>query len=109
MQLLQFLEEELQITGGNGQIFLNTVEAYDNFSNTWSSLPSMVEERLCHSSVAISNQLYVIENISTTKNNFCEVFGSVCNRFDVLKTIPKLLTDELFSIETYRFQQEANL
>ena len=91
------------VTGRNSQGFLNTVEAYDHLSDTWSSLPSMIEERLCHSSVDTSNKLHVIENINTAKNKTCGVFDSACNKFVALKHIPKKLTDELFRVETESF------
>ena len=94
------------VTGGcNMSNFLgtNTVEAYDHLSETWSSMPSMIERRYSHTSVSISNKLYVMGlNDFQQGKERCEVFDSVCNKFVALKNIPTQLTNGFFNLaETF--------
>ena len=67
---------------------LNTVEAYDHVTNEWTNMPSMINERYGHKSVAIKNKLYMIGGFTKTS----EVYDSTCKKFVLLK-----LPDECFS------------
>ena len=69
---------------------LSSVIAYDYYENQWTYLPDMIERRSLHSSVSLSNKLFVIggENSITS-----EVFDSVNRKFSYIKneTFPRLL------------------
>ena len=82
-------EERVVVSGGRrsrvGGDQLNTVEVYDHVADTWSYMPSMVETRYCHSSVAYKNKLFVIGGILGNGGNSYEVFDSACKKFVLLK------------------------
>ena len=85
---------------------LNSVVAYDHFSNSWSSMPNMIERRRGHGSVAMRNKLFIVGNSSLNGSlTRCEVFDSASDRFVLLKQYPTVLTFDLnvlantFSIE----------
>ena len=94
-------EGRVVVLGGcNNAGSLNTVEEYT--SDTWSSMPNMIERRQGHSSVAVKNKLYVIGNYFHNLKAVCEVFDSVFNKFVALKNIPKKFVDSQFdSTETF--------
>ena len=63
----------------------NTVEIYDHFSNKWSPMPEMIEEKCYHDSVSIGSKLYVISYESC-----CEVFDYFSNVFvRILNRMPR--------------------
>ena len=74
---------------------LKSVEAYDPIENKWSLMPSMIEGRFCHSSIARRNKLFVIGNCETSESNTCEVFDSNTKKFALLKQFPSTLTFNL--------------
>lgn len=70
---------QLQLVSLNGRLlavggrsnwteFLNCVECYDPFTNTWDFIASMNHKRGAHSAVVHKNRLYVIGGYS--KNDF---------------------------------------
>ena len=65
----------------------NTVEAYDHVADTWSDMPDMIHERCNHSSVGVTNKLFILGS-----NRYsCEVYDSTCNKFVLLvKSLPTL-------------------
>ena len=79
----------------------NTVEAYDPFADTWSSMPSMIEGRYCHSSVAIKNKFFVFGSRDGKGSKSCEVFDSICNNFVLLKRFPSTLKFDLKFSNTF--------
>ena len=73
------------VSGGFGRgAILNSVEAYDHVSDSWSSMPNMSERRTGHKSVAIKSKLFVVGGLNTPT---CEVFDSTCNKFVLLKRL----------------------
>ena len=75
-------EEKIVITGGSNRygISLNTVESYDYFSNTWSSMPNMIKGKsFPHSLVTVKNKMFVCGY-----GEVLEVFDSTNNKFDKL-------------------------
>ena len=92
-------EEKIVVFGGinDNDIYnyVNTVEAYDPFANSWSSMPNMIEGRFRHGSVAIKNKLFVIGSLDGKGSNSCEVFDSNCNKFVLLKRLQSTLTFDL--------------
>ena len=71
------------VSGGRNSFGrLKTVEAYDPVGDTWENIPNMVNERICHKSVAVKNKLFVIGGYD---RNSCEVFDSTTNKFTLIK------------------------
>ena len=64
---------------------LNSVEAYDDASNSWSGMPNMIAPRQHHDLVAMKNKLFVIGGEIKT----CEVFDTCSNKFIDIKLPPK--------------------
>ena len=60
----------------------NTVEVYDHFSNSWSPMPPMLEQKCSHDSVSIGSKLYVISNRSSSEvfDYFSNVFARIQKR-----------------------------
>ena len=77
-------EGRIVVTGGldDGVVKLNSVEAYDYIDDSWSNMPSMIEERCFHRSVAIKNKLFSFGGVS---NKNIEVFDSRSYQFVLLK------------------------
>ena len=61
---------------------INTVEVYDHVGDTWENMPSMINERSGHKSIAVKNKLFVIGG--SFDNNY-EVFDSNTKTFTLLK------------------------
>ena len=81
---------------------VNTVETYDPFANTWSSMPNMIEGRSRHSSVALKNKLFVFGSYDGQGSNTCEVFDSSCKKFVMLKEFSStMLFDLSFVANTF--------
>ena len=81
-------EGRVVVTGGqNNEGILRTVTSYNHLTDKWTSMPSMIEERFGHGSVANRNKLYVIGRINNFRNETCEVFDSFSNKFVALKSI----------------------
>ena len=83
-------EGKIVVSGGyvnNGRqgVIISVVEAFDHVANTWTYMPSLVEERYEHKSCAVKNKLFIIAGSAWT----CEVYSSHCNKFELL-TCPKL-------------------
>ena len=79
-------EGRIVVSGGrphNNYGSHNTVEAYDHVANEWSRLPSMIEARWHHSSVAVRNKLFVIGG---RESKLCEVFDSASYKFNALNS-----------------------
>ena len=95
-------EERIVVSGGminnDFSISLNTVEAYDPFADTWSSMPNMIEGRSYHSSVALRNKLFVFGSLSGQGRRSCEVFDSSCKKFVVIKRFSSTLTFDLKNV-----------
>ena len=72
-------EGNIVVSGGytNDVDELNSVESYDVFADKWSPMPSLIDAKAEHSSVAVKDKLFVI---GREKNN-CEMFDRVCERF----------------------------
>ena len=68
--------------------YVNTVEAYDPFANSWSAMPNMIEGRFLHSSVSIRNKLYVLGSYDGQGSKKCEVFDFSCKKFVMIKPFP---------------------
>ena len=66
---------------------MRSVEAYDCASDTWSRMPSMIERRYGHGSVAVKNKLFVVACFNNG-NGTCEVYDSACKKFVFLKQKP---------------------
>ena len=70
-------------------LFSNTVESYDVASDTWISMPSLIEPRYLPSFVVAKRKLFVMGGdtrmIRTYRVN-CEAFDNVCNKFVALKS-----------------------
>ena len=76
-------EGRIIVSGGNNNFGrLKTVEAYDHVGDTWENMPNMVNERICHKSVAVKNKFFVICGYD---RNSCEVFDSTTNKFTLIK------------------------
>lgn len=84
------------VCGGNrGMQFLNTVEAYDAALDEWTYMPSMVERRNGHASVAVRDKLFVVCWWSF------EVFDHASNKFTLIRSNKHTLrgvTNQMFSI-----------
>ena len=83
-------EGKVVVSGGRRDFMfpndnLNTVEAYDHISDTWSYLPNMIERRIFHSSVAYKNKLFVFGSAFGEGENSCEFYDSTCKKFVFLK------------------------
>ena len=77
-------EESIVVSGGyNGQE-LNTVELYDAYSDSWTPMPNMIEERSHHSLVSLKSKLFAIGGANLNTN--CEVFDKTSDMFVTLKT-----------------------
>ena len=89
-------EGRVVVLGGKHSYFpdvtLNTVEAYDQQTDTWSYMPNMIERRGGHSSVAYKNKLFVTGSYYGNGREPCEVFDSTCNHFVFLKKKPNSAT-----------------
>ena len=73
----------------------NTVEAYDPFADTWSSMPNMIEGRFSHCSVSIRNKLYVLGSNDGQGSKKCEVFDFSCKKFVMIKPFPSTFNFDL--------------
>ena len=63
---------------------ISSVEAYDFHDNKWSYLLSMLSPRVDHSTVSITNKMFMIGGSS----DYSEVFDSVTRKFTYIKIIP---------------------
>ena len=90
-------EGRIVVSGGcdGDNARLNTVEAYDHVTDAWSSMPSMIERRFQHGSVAVRNKLFVLGNYLTLERESCEVFDSNFGKFVFLKQKPASVTFKL--------------
>ena len=92
-------EERIVVSGGminDGMInIVKTVDAYDPFANSWSSMPNMIKARCNHSSVAVRNKLFVIGSDDWNGSKSCEVFDSSYKKFVMLKKLPSAFTFNL--------------
>ena len=91
-------EGKIVVSGGYNNINdgdLNTVEAYDHIDDSWTNMPSMIEERSSHKSLAIENKLFLIGGFRF--NRSIEVFDSHCNQFVLLKDHPEGLSNYIFN------------
>ena len=76
-------EGRIFVSGGFfGDEKLSIVEAYDHVGGKWEKMPSMIQSRSYHKSVAVKNKLFVTGGYS--RNNF-EVFDSTTCKFTLLK------------------------
>ena len=83
-------EERIVVSGGSDINFyyLNSVESYDVAADNWAPMPSMIEERVGHSSVVVKNKLFVIGGAKLVANRGAhtyEVFDSISNKFIILE------------------------
>ena len=77
------------VSGGwNDVTLMNTVEAYDRVTDTWSYMPDMIEERCWHSSIPVGNKLFMIGGARTAS---CEVYDTFNKIFVALSDAPQLL------------------
>ena len=86
---------KIVVSGGyqiNNNKNLRAVEAYDNVERTWSRMPSLIEGRYHHKSIAMRNKLFVVGGPRTAN---CEIFDSTCNKFVLLKSTSKYLRSHL--------------
>ena len=80
-------EGRVVASGGTANYNILTInEVYDHASDTWISMPEMLEERIEHNIHAIRNKLFLIGG----QCKKCEVFDSCSNRFTYLKQPAKL-------------------
>ena len=94
-------EGRIVVSGGhnwsNGK--LKTVEAYDHVDDSWTNMPSMIEERRYHKSVAIKNKLYIV---GTYLSSNLEVFDFCSNKFALIKyNSTSLRNNYIFDISTF--------
>ena len=77
-------KEKVVVTGGENVdgYLITTVKAYNHLSDTWTSMPNMLEGKTRHKSVSVKNKLYVIGNFEGRPS--CEVFDST-KKFVALK------------------------
>ena len=60
---MQYFKEKIVVTGGFNNttlLTLNTVEAFDHVANKLTYIPNLIEEKFCHKSVAIKNNLFIV-------------------------------------------------
>ena len=103
-------EGKVVVSGGYNtthgvQGLMDTVEAYDYFSDEWSYMPDMIERRFDHESVAIGNKLFVLGGAQGDGHhlNSIEVFDSTCKKFTSLKP---LSSNYLITRKTFAFGSE---
>ena len=73
-------EERIIVSGGRNRNYpLNTVESYDVFTDTWKTMPYMIERRCGHSLVRVKRKLFVVGGALVDTN--CEIFDTISNRF----------------------------
>ena len=98
-------EGRIVVSGGcinnDFNVNIKTIEAYDPFANSWSAMPSMIEGRCSHSSVALRNKLFVFGNYCGQNNKRCEVFDSISKNFVMIKRFPSTLTFDLGFAKTF--------
>ena len=88
-------EESIVVSGGyNGQE-LNTVELYDAYSDSWTPMPNMIEERSHHSLVSLKSKLFAIGGANLNTN--CEVFDKTSNMFVAFET-PKFHSHDVTAV-----------
>ena len=80
------------VSGGFNNGYLNSVEAYDHVAESWSNMPTMVERRASHQSVAMKDKLFVVGGWIERS---CEVFDSTCNKFVLVNPPPQDFTNYL--------------
>ena len=78
-----FFQGRVYVSGGknNQARALNTVEACDHVTDTWSHMPEMVYGRSYNNLIAVRNKLYAVGDSSGT----FEAYDSICGRFSILK------------------------
>ena len=91
---------KIVVTGGLSDRLERSVEAYDIFKNKWSNMPSLIEERAGHDSVAFGNKLYVIGGVGTQS---CEVYNYISKKFTLIKPMPLLCDYNEFGNFEYSF------
>ena len=65
-------------------------------------MPSMIERRFGHSSVAVKNKLFVIGGSYGSGSETCEVYDSACKKFVYVKQKPNSMTFSFANIvETF--------
>ena len=69
--------------------YRKTVEKYDYFSNEWSRMPDMLNERSGHALVAVKNKLYAIGGrlISGRSCRECEVYDNLSKKFVIVNHV----------------------
>ena len=87
------------------QTKLKSIEAYDFHENKWSYLPSMLSTRVNHSSVSISNKMFMIGGSS----DYSEVFDSVTRKFTFIKIFPKWVGPSELLSRNYKPFQVVNI
>ena len=65
---------------------LNSVESYDVFANTWSTMPNTINRKSFHNLVVVKEKLFVIDKGIDS----CEVYDNVCKKFVSLKNQPSI-------------------
>ena len=77
-------EGKVVVSGGytDNSDTLNSVEIYDHLDDTWTYMPSMIENRMGHKSVGGRRKIFVIGGQMTST---CEVFDASSNTFVALK------------------------
>ena len=65
---------------------LRSVEAYDYYENKWDFLPRMIDKRISHGAVCISNKLFVIGGMNSVT---CEVFDNSSKNFTSIKHLDR--------------------
>ena len=88
-------EGRIVVSGGISDGNMKTVEAYDHVDDSWKYMPSMIERRDFHKSVAIKNKLFLVGG--STFDSCIEVFDSLCNRFVLIEN-PKGLNKYIADI-----------
>ena len=77
-------EGRIIVCRGYNTCGLKSVESYDHHVNKWTNLPNMIESRNGHAAVSVGNKMFVIcGQFDVT----CEVFDSVCRKFNYIRQI----------------------
>ena len=68
---------------------LRSVESYDHISDTWTYMANMINARICHDLIAVSNKLFAIGGKTMT----FEVYDTFSEKFVALNLLPRLEND----------------
>jgi influenza virus NS1A-binding protein len=78
------------IGGFDGQNYLNSVEKYDEFSNSWTMICSMVHARCTHHAVAVfeTQEIYVFGGFDYSPLSSVERYSVVTDTWEDVGSMP---------------------